>query len=50
MIKKIGKASYRLLSRKVNPKTGKPRNLGTFSNIEAAKKHEREIQFFKRHK
>jgi hypothetical protein len=40
---------YRLYSRKVNPKTGKRRNLGTFDSLEAAKKHERAVQFFKRH-
>jgi hypothetical protein len=50
MIKKLADGSYRLVSRKLNPKTGKPRNLGTFSTMEAAKKHEREVQFFKRNK
>ena len=48
MIRKL-KSGYRLYSRKLNPKTGKRRNLGTFSTLEAAKKHEREIQYFKRH-
>ena len=33
----------------INPKTGKRRNLGTFSSFESAKKHEREVQYFKRH-
>jgi hypothetical protein len=33
----------------VNPKTGKRSNLGTFSTRDAAIKHEREIQYFKRH-
>jgi hypothetical protein len=37
-----------LYSRKKNPKTGKRRNLGTFTTREAAEKHEREIQYFKR--
>ena len=32
-----------------NPKTGKRRNLGTFKSRAAAEKHEREIQYFKRH-
>jgi hypothetical protein len=36
-------------SRKVDPRTGKRRNLGTFATLAAAKKHEREIQYFKRH-
>lgn len=40
---------YRLYSRKKNPKTGKRRNLGTFKTREAAEKHERAIQYFKRH-
>ena len=48
MIRKLSSGHYRLYSRKKNPKTGKRRNLGTFSNREAAVKHEREIQFFKR--
>jgi hypothetical protein len=33
----------------VNPKTGKRRNLGTFRSRAAAEKHEREVQYFKRH-
>jgi hypothetical protein len=40
--------SYRLYSRKKNPKTGKRRNLGTFSTLAAAKQHERAVQYFKR--
>ncbi|MFC3324432.1 hypothetical protein [Mesorhizobium cantuariense] len=40
---------YRLYSRKKDEKTGKRRNLGTFDNREAAEKHEREVQYFKRH-
>jgi hypothetical protein len=31
------------------PKTGKRRNLGTFKSRAAAEKHEREVQYFKRH-
>ena len=31
MIRKLASGEYRLYSRKVNPKTGKRRNLGTFS-------------------
>lgn len=48
MIRKLPSGKYRLYSRSKNPKTGKKRNLGTFETLEAAKKHEREIQFFKR--
>ena len=32
-----------------NPATGKRRNLGTFSSRPAAEKHERAVQYFKRH-
>jgi hypothetical protein len=49
MIRKLRSGSYRLYSRKVNPKTGKRRNLGTFSTRAAAEKHERDVQYFKRH-
>jgi hypothetical protein len=49
MIRKLKAGGYRLYSRKVNPKTGKRRNLGTFTSLAAAKKHEREVQYFKRH-
>ena len=49
MIRKLTSGEYRLYSRKTNPKTGKRRNLGTFENREAAEKHEREVQYFKRH-
>lgn len=48
MIRKLGSGQYRLYSRKVNPKTGKRRNLGTFRTKAAAVQHERDIQFFKR--
>ena len=48
MIRKL-KSGYRLYSRKLDPKTRKRRNLGTFASLAAAKKHEREIQYFKRH-
>jgi hypothetical protein len=49
MIRKLASGQYRLYSRKANPKTGKRGNLGTFSSLAAAKKHEREVQYFKRH-
>ena len=48
MIRKLKSGEYRLYSRKVNPKTGKRRNLGTFSSLAAAKRHERDVQYFKR--
>jgi hypothetical protein len=31
------------------PQTGRRRNLGTFSTRAAAEKHERAVQYFKRH-
>jgi hypothetical protein len=49
MIRKLKSGEYRLYSRKANPKTGKRRNLGTFKSRAAAEKHERAVQFFKRH-
>jgi len=49
MIRKLSSGKYRLYSRKVNPKTKKRRNLGTFGSLAAAQKHEREVQYFKRH-
>lgn len=49
MIRKLSSGEYRLYSRKKNPKTGKRRNLGTFKTRSAAQKHERDVQFFKRH-
>ena len=48
MIRKLKSGKYRLYSRKKNPATGKRRNLGTFSTLQAARKHERAVQFFKR--
>lgn len=47
MIRKLKSGQYRLYSRKINPKTHKRRNLGTFASLEAAKKRERAIQYFK---
>jgi len=49
MIRKLSSGEYRLYSRKVDPKTGKRRNLGTFKSRAAAQKHERAVQYFKRH-
>ena len=48
MIRKLKDGRYRLYSRKLNPKTGRRRNLGTFNSKAAAQKHERAVQFFKR--
>jgi len=49
VIRKLASGEYRLYSRKINPKTKRRRNLGTFKTRAAAAKHEREIQYFKRH-
>ena len=49
MIRKLASGEYRLYSRKIDARTGKRRNLGTFPTREAADKHEREVQYFKRH-
>jgi hypothetical protein len=49
MIRKLPSGQYRLYSRKVNLKTGKRRNLGTFRTRGEAVQHERAIQYFKRH-
>ena len=48
MIRKLKSGRYRLYSRKVDPRTGRRRNLGTFLTRAAAEKHERAVQFFKR--
>jgi hypothetical protein len=48
MIRKLSSGKYRLYSRKLDSKTGKRRNLGTFDTRAAAEKHERAVQFFKR--
>lgn len=49
MIRKLRSGEFRLYSRKKDPRTGKRKNLGTFSTRAGAEKHEREVQFFKRH-
>jgi len=48
MIRKLRSGKYRLYSRKKDAKTGKRRNLGTFGSRQAAQRHERAVQFFKR--
>jgi hypothetical protein len=47
MIRKLKSGQYRIYSRKIDPKTNKRSNLGTFETMEAAKKHEKAIQYFK---
>ncbi len=49
MIRKLPSGEYRLYSKKTDPKTGRRRNLGTFASREEAEKHERAVQYFKRH-
>jgi len=49
MIRRLKSGDYRLYSRKKNPRTGRRRNLGTFGSLQAAKRHERAVQYFKRH-
>jgi hypothetical protein len=48
MIRRLKSGEFRLYSRKKDAKTGKRKNLGTFSSLAAAKKHERAVQYFKR--
>jgi len=48
MIRKLRSGEYRLYSRKKDARTGKRRNLGTFTSLEKAKQHERAVQYFKR--
>jgi hypothetical protein len=48
MIRRLGDRTYRLYSSKPDSKTGRRRNLGTFSSRAAARRRERQIQFFKR--
>jgi hypothetical protein len=50
MIRKLKSGKYRLYSEKKDPRTGKRKNLGTFDTREAAQKHERQVEFFKRKK
>lgn len=48
MIRKLATGKFRLYSRKPDPKSGRRRNLGTFTTRAGAEKHEREVQYFKR--
>jgi hypothetical protein len=47
MIRKLKSGEYRIYSIKKDAQSGRRRNLGTFETLEAAKKHERAIQYFK---
>ncbi|PYM35304.1 MAG: hypothetical protein DME17_13135 [Candidatus Rokuibacteriota bacterium] len=49
MIRRLPSGQYRLYSKSRDPRTGKRRSLGTFPTRAAAERHERAIQFFKRH-
>jgi len=49
MIRKLKSGSYRLYSRKLDERTGKRRNLGTFATRAEAERHERQVQYFKHH-
>jgi hypothetical protein len=48
MIRKLPDGQYRLYSRKIDPRTRRRKNLGTFASREAAEQHERAVQYFKR--
>jgi len=48
VIRKLKSGEYRLYSRKKGP-DGKRKNLGTFDTRAAAEKHERDVQYFKKH-
>ena len=48
MIRKLKSGEFRLYSRKKDAATGKRRNLDTFSTLERAKQHEREVQYFRK--
>jgi len=47
MIHKIGPHKWRLVSKKKG-KDGKHKNLGTFGSLKAAKRHEAQVEYFKR--
>jgi hypothetical protein len=49
MIRKLSSGKFRLYSRKKDPSTGRRKNLGTFGSRAAAERHERAVQYFKRH-
>ena len=47
MIRRLKSGHYRLYSRKIDPRTRRRKNLGTFETLAAAQRHERAVQFFK---
>ena len=47
MIRKLKTGQYRIYSSKIDPKTKRRRNLGTFDSLDAARQHEKAIQYFK---
>ncbi len=47
MIRKLKSGEYRIYSLKIDPKTNKRRNLGTFKALAEAKNHEKQIEYFK---
>lgn len=47
MIRKLRTGKYRLYSTSKDSRTGRRKNLGTFETLEAAKRHEREVRYFK---
>ncbi|HZZ72027.1 MAG TPA: hypothetical protein VFE24_07220 [Pirellulales bacterium] len=49
MIRKLASGEFRLYSRKKDSRTGRRKNLGTFSTRAKAEQHEREVQYFKHH-
>jgi hypothetical protein len=49
MIRKLKAGEFRLYSRKKDAKTGRRRNLGTFTTRKAAERHEKAVQYFKHH-
>ena len=49
MIRRLSSGEYRLYSKKKDPQTGRRRNLGSFNTRTEAEKHERAVQYFKRH-
>jgi hypothetical protein len=49
MIRKLANGKYRIYSRSKDARTGRRKNLGTFATRAAAERHERAIQYFKRH-
>lgn len=47
MIVKTKDGKYKVVSDKVDPKTGKHRHLGTYESLEEAKKRIKQVEYFK---